>query len=727
MSTYGWSYAPTNRATCKGKCGEKIAKGAVRLGVSSEVGDHTMVSYRCLACVTDKQVANIISKVGSLDSVDGFDGLEEDDQAAVLEKAPGGGGGAGVPKAKAKASGSKPARGPKAKAKPEAKARAPKGKAKAAPKERAGPKSKAVPKEKAKAAPKRKAVPPAAKQHEFLDKAKEYDLKAVKDMLEENPELINVQPAGRWSALHQFAEKGDVEAVRYLLKMGADRNVKTKDGKTPEEVAHEDVQDVFNEEEGAEAEGEEEEAEEEDEEAEAEEPPEEEKKGAKRKAPEKSPASPMKVTKPAEASPSPAKKAKTSRPVDAAVPNRDTFSVAGDWSVLLNQTNVGANNNKFYRIQVLEDTKSKYYCWTRWGRVGATGQHNLSPCPSEESAQAMFKSKFKDKSGVHYDMKDAHDWKPIVGKYTLVDTEEQEGDGGGDSAPLGKLTENQIEKGQEVLQRIETALAKKNDKQLADLSSEYYTLIPHDFGFKVPPAIKTSAMLEAEEELLKFYLRMGFEEVQAEDDGLLPISGVMSLPLPKDLETACSGICAAGSIKSSMARGKKHQEKQSGGPSKAMESHLYGAIMLYTSNAIYKQLNAALRSEDRNKIKKYKPYLRLLFEALNRLPQQTRTLWRGIGVDLYDQYAVGSTITWWGVSSCTSDQQVAKNFMKGCGSACTLLTVQTKTAADISEITFYGNEKESLLAPGTQLKVVNSVRKGKVSEISLKEVGRAVD
>ena len=38
--------------------------------------------------------------------------------------------------------------------------------------------------------------------------------------------------------------------------------------------------------------------------------------------------------------------------------------------------------------------------------------------------------------------------------------------------------------------------------------------------------------------------------------------------------------------------------------------------------------------------------------------------------------------------------EVAKNFMKGCGSACTLLTIKTKTAADISEITFYGNEKE---------------------------------
>lgn len=52
----------------------------------------------------------------------------------------------------------------------------------------------------------------------------------------------------------------------------------------------------------------------------------------------------------------------------------------------------------------------------------------------------------------------------------------------------------------------------------------------------------------------------------------------------------------------------------------------------------------------------YFPYLRMLFEACGRLPSKEVTLWRGVGVDLYDQYKVGSTITWWGVSSCTSDK-----------------------------------------------------------------------
>merc|ERR1712151_405584 len=102
-------------------------------------------------------------------------------------------------------------------------------------------------------------------------------------------------------------------------------------------------------------------------------------------------------------------------------------------------------------------------------------------------------------------------------------------------------------------------------------------------------------------------------------------------------------------------------------------------------------------------------------------------VWRGIGVDLYDQYKVNADVTWWGCSSCTADINVAKNFMKGCGGKCTLLTINTKTAADISDITFFGNEKENLLAPGTKLKVLNSERKGKVTEISMVETGRVLE
>ena len=81
---------------------------------------------------------------------------------------------------------------------------------------------------------------PLAQQHEFCEAAKRQDFAAVKAKLEATPALVNVQPAGRWSALHQFAQAGHVEAVQYLLSKGASCEAKTKQGQTPLEVARMD-------------------------------------------------------------------------------------------------------------------------------------------------------------------------------------------------------------------------------------------------------------------------------------------------------------------------------------------------------------------------------------------------------------------------------------------------------------------------------------------------------
>ena len=40
---------------------------------------------------------------------------------------------------------------------------------------------------------------------------------------------------------------------------------------------------------------------------------------------------------------------------------------------MLNQTNIGQNNNKFYVIQVLENGNNLFYNFTRWGRVVSEG------------------------------------------------------------------------------------------------------------------------------------------------------------------------------------------------------------------------------------------------------------------------------------------------------------------------------------------------------------------
>lgn len=411
--------------------------------------------------------------------------------------------------------------------------------------------------------------------------------------------------------------------------------------------------------------------------------------------------------------------------VDKQVPDRTSYTVYEDYSVNLNQTNIKDNNNKFYVIQILEG-KDQYNVWTRWGRVGEPGRNNMDSFKSSKEAILAFDKKFKDKSGNKWSNKDS--FEPKKGKYVLVEIEEQEG-GSDDNTPMGKLTEAQIGKGQKILKDIESKLNDDSDDEtvLQNLSSKFFTFIPTVTGRKKPEAITTKKMLQEKEELLKFYLRMGFEEVDKSENNLSPISGIMDLVLCSTLADAIGKCASKYDVENAVSQGEKMAKKKAGNPVKTMNKELYGSIMLYTSNAIYKDLNKVLRDENRKGVKKYFDYLRMFFEALDSLPKQNVTLWRGISVDLYDQYKVGSTVTWWGVSSCTASKSVAEGFMNGCGGNGTFLTIDSKSATDIGDISFYSSERESLLAPGTQLKVISSEKKGKTTYIHLEEVGRAIE
>jgi poly [ADP-ribose] polymerase len=55
--------------------------------------------------------------------------------------------------------------------------------------------------------------------------------------------------------------------------------------------------------------------------------------------------------------------------------------------------------------------------------------------------------------------------------------------------PLGKLSKSQIAKGFEVLEEIEEVVNKKKKGSLAELTSRFYTLVPHAFGRQRPPII----------------------------------------------------------------------------------------------------------------------------------------------------------------------------------------------------------------------------------------------
>ena len=71
----------------------------------------------------------------------------------------------------------------------------------------------------------------------ILTEAKNKQWMDVRTMLEADPTLINVQPALRWTALHQAAFLGRPDMVVYLLEKRADVQALTQCRQTPLDVA----------------------------------------------------------------------------------------------------------------------------------------------------------------------------------------------------------------------------------------------------------------------------------------------------------------------------------------------------------------------------------------------------------------------------------------------------------------------------------------------------------
>jgi poly [ADP-ribose] polymerase 2/3/4 len=71
--------------------------------------------------------------------------------------------------------------------------------------------------------------------------------------------------------------------------------------------------------------------------------------------------------------------------------------------------------------------------------------------------------------------------------------------------PLGELSKETILQGYQILSNIEQTLMKKAKYDLAKLSGEFYTLIPHNFGFQKMSnfTINTDVMLKSKLDLIQ--------------------------------------------------------------------------------------------------------------------------------------------------------------------------------------------------------------------------------
>ncbi|MDG1482028.1 MAG: WGR domain-containing protein [Myxococcota bacterium] len=232
--------------------------------------------------------------------------------------------------------------------------------------------------------------------------------------------------------------------------------------------------------------------------------------------------------------------------VDNQCPLSKTAAIHSDYNATLNQTNIHSNNNKFYIIQLIVSGE-KHYVWNHWGRVGEGGQSSLKgPYPLTQ-AISVFEKKFKSKTSNHWSKRTS--FVPRAGKYQLI---EVEGEADADTQhkledldrarpkvksapskyipsalpgplqdfmklifsknmfvgamsefdidtkkmPLGKLSKKQVQRGYDMLVEIQAALdSSLSQRQLARLSSHFYTVIPHAFGRRAPPLIDTTEKL----------------------------------------------------------------------------------------------------------------------------------------------------------------------------------------------------------------------------------------
>ena len=210
------------------------------------------------------------------------------------------------------------------------------------------------------------------------------------------------------------------------------------------------------------------------------------------------------------------------------------------YSCILNQTDIDANKNKFYIMQLIK-TISNVTLHIRFGRIGTLGCISTKQYSSESEGRLAFEKQFRSKTGNQWSVKDfikkegkyfmsqvsyENELKnikdiPITIPNSTLDEKTQKLismlsdvnmmqnalislDIDTKKLPLGKINQHQLDQANEVLDKILdiiNQLTKKKDDDelkynLMKLSSEYYTYVPISCGRRKPPIIESSEILE---------------------------------------------------------------------------------------------------------------------------------------------------------------------------------------------------------------------------------------
>jgi poly [ADP-ribose] polymerase len=209
------------------------------------------------------------------------------------------------------------------------------------------------------------------------------------------------------------------------------------------------------------------------------------------------------------------------------------------YACTLNQTDIVANKNKFYIIQLIQTSPTTYHIFIRYGRIGERGVCRSYTCDSKDSGMSCFGAEFKKKTGNVWSSDIYTKFAQKKGKYflsqvdvsdvavpkapvttvvqsklcermqyliKLLSNEDMMNKSylslnlNPKKMPLGKIDKKQLTKAREILGDIGKAIS--DDDEVTDLSSTFYTLIPYSVGRRKPPVIDTPEQIDQYMKLL---------------------------------------------------------------------------------------------------------------------------------------------------------------------------------------------------------------------------------
>jgi hypothetical protein len=153
------------------------------------------------------------------------------------------------------------------------------------------------------------------------------------------------------------------------------------------------------------------------------------------------------------------------------------------------------------------------------------------------------------------------------------------------------------------------------------------------------------------------------------------------------------------------------------------------SIMLYTlkwktpESSFYFFLNKTLRSQNREELLPWFPYIRLFIGALSKLPSiSSHTVYCGLRINVNEEYSKGNVLIWRDFVSCTLSIEHADDFIDD-NEPRAIFIIECDSAKDISEHLFDENSKEIILYPERQFEIISLLDYGNRSKfIQLKEI-----